>query len=62
MVLTSPMVLTQTHGIVSVLLNHKHTREPSVARMRNFFARNYVISRLMGVSSVDKNVNQFNLT
>ena len=33
------MVWTRTngHGIVSVLLNHTHTRGPSVARMRDFF-------------------------
>ena len=36
-VLTTPMVLTQTHGIVSILLNHTHTRGQSVARMWNFF-------------------------
>ena len=37
MVLTTPMVLTKTHGIVSVLLNHTLTRGPSVTRMRDFF-------------------------
>ena len=37
MVSTTPMVLTLTHGIVSVLLNHTCTRGPSVARMRDFF-------------------------
>ena len=37
MVLTTPMVLTYTHGIVSVLLNHTRTRETSVARMQDFF-------------------------
>ena len=37
MVLTTPMVLTQTHGIVPVLLNHTRTRGPSVARMRDFY-------------------------
>ena len=37
MVLTTPMVLTLTHGILSDLLNHTHTRGPSVARMRDFF-------------------------
>ena len=37
MVLTSPMVLTQTHGIVSVLLNHTCTRGPSVTPMLDFF-------------------------
>ena len=31
------MVLTQTHGIVSVLLNHTRMRGPSVTRMRDFF-------------------------
>ena len=34
MVLTTPRALTQTHGIVSVLLDHTYTR-PSVARMRD---------------------------
>ena len=36
MVLTTPMVLTLTHGIVSVHLNDTHTRGLSVARMRDF--------------------------
>ena len=36
MVLTTPMLLTQIHGIVSVLLNHTCMRGPSVARMRDF--------------------------
>ena len=36
MVLTTPMVLTETHGIKSVLLNHTRTRGPSVTRMRDF--------------------------
>ena len=36
MVLTTPMVLTKTHGIESVILNHTHTRGPSVTRMRDF--------------------------
>ena len=36
MVLTTPRVLTYTHGIVSVLLNHTRTRGPSVTRMRDF--------------------------
>ena len=40
MVLTTPMVLTSTHGIVSVLMNNKHTRGPSVASMRDFLERN----------------------
>ena len=39
MVLTTPMVLTQTHGIESVILNHTLTRGPSVTRMRDFFKR-----------------------
>ena len=30
MVLTTPMVFTQTDGIVSVLLDHTRTRGPSV--------------------------------
>ena len=30
------MVLTKTHGIESVLLNHTRTRGPSVTRMRDF--------------------------
>ena len=38
MVLTTPMVLTQTHGIVLlVLLNHTPTRGLSVALMRDHF-------------------------
>ena len=36
MVLTTPMVFTETDGIVSVLLDHTHMRRPSVARMRDF--------------------------
>ena len=36
MVLTTPMVLTKTHGIESVILNHTRTRGPSVTRMRDF--------------------------
>ena len=36
MVLTTPMLFTQTHGIESVLLNHTSTRGPSVTRMRDF--------------------------
>ena len=37
MVLTTPIVLTKTHGIESVILNHTRTRGPSVTRMRDFF-------------------------
>ena len=37
MVLTTPMVFTPTDGILSVLLDHTHTRWQSVARMRDFF-------------------------
>ena len=37
MVLTQPMVSSQTDGIVSVLLDHTCTRGPSVARMQDFF-------------------------
>ena len=33
----TPMVLTKTHGLVSVLLNHTHRRGPSVSRMLDFF-------------------------
>ena len=36
MVLTPPMVVTQTDGIVSVLLDHIRTRGPSVARIQDF--------------------------
>ena len=36
MVLTTPMVLTKTNGIESVLLNHTCTRGPSVTRMQDF--------------------------
>ena len=35
MELTTPMVLNQIHGIVSVLLNHTHSRGPSVAGIRD---------------------------
>ena len=35
MVLTTPTVLTKTHGKVSVLLNHTHTTWPSGGRMRD---------------------------
>ena len=41
MILTTPMVLTKTHGIVSVLLNYTHTRGPSVACMRDFLERKH---------------------
>ena len=41
MVLTTPMVLTKTHGIESVLLNHTRTRGPSVTRMRDFFSDHF---------------------
>ena len=37
MVLTTPMVLTKTHVIESVLLNHTNTRGPSVACVWDFF-------------------------
>ena len=37
MELTTPMALTQAHGIVSVLLNHTCTKAPSVACMFSFF-------------------------
>ena len=37
MVLTTPMVFTQTDGVVLVLLDHTRTRGPSVSRMRDFF-------------------------
>ena len=43
MVLTTPIVLTKTHGIESVILNHTRTRGPSVTRMRDFFYRGYKI-------------------
>ena len=39
MVLITPMVFTQTEGIVLVLLDHTHRRGPSVARMRDFFCQ-----------------------
>ena len=35
MVLTTPMVLIETHGIESVLLNNTRTRGTSVTRMRD---------------------------
>ena len=37
MVLTPPMVFSETDGIESVLLNHTGMRGPSVSRMRDFF-------------------------
>ena len=37
MVLTTPMVLTKTHGIESVFLNHTRKRGPSVICMRDFY-------------------------
>ena len=37
MVLTPPMVFSQTDGIVSVFLDHTRTRGPSIAHMRDFF-------------------------
>ena len=37
MVLTTPMELTYTRGIESVLLNHTRTTGPSVNRMRDFY-------------------------
>ena len=36
MVIITPMVLTETLGIVLVLQNHTHTRGLSVALMRDF--------------------------
>ena len=48
MVLT-PMVLTQTHGIELVLLIHTHTRGPSVTHMRFF---NGLSECLLGLSSL----------
>ena len=36
MVSKTPMVMTWIQGIVSVLLNHTHTRGPSVGRMWDF--------------------------
>ena len=41
MVLTPPIVFAQTDGIESVLLNHTHTRGPSVTRMRDSFFLNF---------------------
>ena len=37
LLLTTPMVLTHPHGIVSVDLNPTHTKRPNVARMQDFF-------------------------
>ena len=37
MVLTTPMEMTKTHGIESVIVNHTLTTGPSVTRMRDFF-------------------------
>ena len=36
MVLTTPIVLTKTHGIELVILNHTRTRGPSGICMRDF--------------------------
>ena len=46
MVLPTPMVLTEIHGIESVVLNHTHTKGPSVTRMQDdfLFKRNYEYS------------------
>ena len=41
MVLTTPMVLTKTHGIESVILNHTRTRGPIVTRMRDFSSSSF---------------------
>ena len=43
MVLTTPMVLTKTHGIELVLLNHTRTRGPSVTRMRDYSKLNSLV-------------------
>ena len=40
MVLTTPMELIQTHGIVLELLNHTRTKGISFARMQDFFFYN----------------------
>ena len=46
MVLTTPMALTLTHGIASVLLNHAPKRGPSAAHMQDsFFFGNPFMSR-----------------
>ena len=34
-VLTTPMILAWNHGIEKVLLNHTHTKGPSVTRMQD---------------------------
>ena len=45
MVLTTTMILTLTHGIELVLLNHTRTRGPSITRMRDFFLLNKNMQR-----------------
>ena len=52
MVLTTPMVLTKTHGIESVIINHTRTRGPSVTRMRDFFFFFDKVVKLIGGGSV----------
>ena len=51
MVLTTPMVLTQTDGIVSVLLNHTRARGPSFTLMRDFWTKNYQLSAMEEVGN-----------
>ena len=67
MVLTTPIVLTYSHGIESVLLNHTHMRGPSVARMRDFythiFPQKYLVSTFMykyGCDEAKKQPYSFN--
>ena len=58
MVLTTPMVITKSHGIESVLLNHTRTRGPSVTRMRDFFKLSIVIFILNFDTKQDNNMFQ----
>ena len=45
------IVLTNTHGRESVILNHIRTKGPSVTRMRDFFLVNGCIMSTCGVIS-----------
>ena len=49
------MVLTKTHGIESVLLNHTCTRGPSVTRMRNFFSSYLTFYNFALIAALESN-------
>ena len=52
MVLTTPIVLTYTHVIELVFLNHTHTRGPSVACKRNVFIVYFYLQTLFFFKSL----------